>query len=107
MEFFYDFEASIKKKKKKKNPCATPFKMMFLYGHSRRMEFTRLSWDTLFLQEASRVQQSGQSSTQALKPLWNKIWALDVPNKVKTLIWRACKNSLPTKAKPVSAQDNT
>ncbi|KAK9999971.1 hypothetical protein SO802_019574 [Lithocarpus litseifolius] len=48
--------------------------------------------------EASRVQQPSQSSTQALKLLWNKIWALNVPNKVKTLIWRACKNSLPTKA---------
>ena len=44
------------------------------------------------------MQQPGQSSTQALKPLWNKIWALDVPNKVKTMIWRACKNSLPTTA---------
>ena len=54
-----------------------------------------------FLQEACRVQQPGQSSNQPLKPPWNKIWALDVPNKVKTLVWRACKNSLPTKVNMV------
>ena len=29
--------------------------------------------------------------------LWNKIWSLESPNKVKHLIWKACKNSLPTK----------
>ena len=27
------------------------------------------------------------------KGLWNKIWALDCPNKVRNLIWRACHNS--------------
>ena len=31
------------------------------------------------------------------KGLWNKIWALECPNKVRNLIWRACHNSLPSK----------
>ena len=44
------------------------------------------------------MKQPGQSSTQAMKPLWNKIWTLEVSNKVKTLLWKACNNSLPTKA---------
>ena len=29
--------------------------------------------------------------------LWKKIWALECPNKVRNLIWRACRNSLPSK----------
>ena len=31
------------------------------------------------------------------KGLWNKVWALDCPNKVRNLIWRAYHNSLPSK----------
>ena len=30
--------------------------------------------------------------------LWKNIWALHSPNKVKNLIQRACRNSMPTKA---------
>ena len=50
-----------------------------------------------FLQEANTLQQPGPSNAEAMKPLWSKIWGLEVPNKVKNLIWCACKNSLPTK----------
>ena len=31
------------------------------------------------------------------KELSKKIWALECPNKVRNLIWRACRNSLPSK----------
>ena len=34
---------------------------------------------------------------EVLKPLWNRIWGLHVPNKIKHLAWKACKNALPTK----------
>ena len=32
-----------------------------------------------------------------LKPLWKGIWSLNVASKVKNLVWRASKNSFPTK----------
>ena len=28
---------------------------------------------------------------------WKNIWSLEIPNKYKHLVWRACRNSLPTK----------
>ncbi|KAL0002556.1 hypothetical protein SO802_016337 [Lithocarpus litseifolius] len=31
------------------------------------------------------------------KVLWRTLWSLQVPKKIKNLVWRACKNSLPTK----------
>ena len=31
------------------------------------------------------------------KEIWKKIWALECPNKIRNLIWRACRNSLPSK----------
>lgn len=30
------------------------------------------------------------------KKFWKSIWSLEVPNKFKNLVWRACRNSLPT-----------
>lgn len=51
-----------------------------------------------FLQDSHLLQQHGPSTTESMKPLWEKIWTLGVPNKVKHLVWRACKNSIPTKA---------
>ena len=51
-----------------------------------------------FLQKEFQNQQPGPSNSEAMKPLWQKIWRLNVASKVKNLVWRACKDSLPTKS---------
>ena len=54
-----------------------------------------------FLQREFQNAQPGQSDGTGIKPLWQAIWNLPVPTKVKNLIWRAAKNSLPSKVKLV------
>uniref|UniRef100_A0A7N2N2Z4 RNase H type-1 domain-containing protein n=1 Tax=Quercus lobata TaxID=97700 RepID=A0A7N2N2Z4_QUELO len=50
-----------------------------------------------FLMNELHKADSGPSSTVAAKELWHAVWHLQVPSKVKNLVWRACRNSLPTK----------
>ena len=38
------------------------------------------------------------SNLSLTKRIWKDIWSLKVPNRVKTLIWRAGTDSLPSKA---------
>nr|POF24136.1 putative ribonuclease h protein [Quercus suber] len=37
-----------------------------------------------------------QEVTNDEKQLWNGIWSMRVPPKVKTLLWRACREAIPT-----------
>ena len=41
--------------------------------------------------------QASSLNVEASKSLWNNIWKLRVPNKVRHFVWRAVRNSLPTK----------
>ena len=45
----------------------------------------------------SRSPTVGTSNPSAHSSSWNHIWDLEVPNKIKHFIWRACRESLPTK----------
>uniref|UniRef100_A0A7N2MF44 Reverse transcriptase zinc-binding domain-containing protein n=1 Tax=Quercus lobata TaxID=97700 RepID=A0A7N2MF44_QUELO len=38
------------------------------------------------------------SKVQDDRKLWHKMWKLDVPPKVRTFLWRACSEILPTRA---------
>ncbi|XP_023892982.1 uncharacterized protein LOC112004977 [Quercus suber] len=50
-----------------------------------------------FLKEETEVLPS-QQPQNADSTLWKRLWSLKVPNKVKNLLWRACRNAMPTKA---------
>ena len=39
-----------------------------------------------------------EESANQGKVVWNGVWLLRSPNKVKNQIWHAYKNSMPTKA---------
>ena len=60
-----------------------------------------------FLYEEHLGKQPDPSDNDALNPLWKKISGLNVPNKVKHLTWRACKDSLPTKVNLVRRKITT
>ena len=50
-----------------------------------------------YLHEQQQHGLPGPLDHSVLTPLWKKIWGLQVPNKVKHLAWKACKDLLPTK----------
>ena len=44
---------------------------------------------------ASKSQTS--SNPSQYQEVWKHVWSCKVPNKVKSSLWRACKNALPVK----------
>lgn len=44
-----------------------------------------------------QMEQVEHSLAQRDKSLWNRIWQLQVPPKIKMFVWRACSNILPTR----------
>ncbi|KAK9990437.1 hypothetical protein SO802_025422 [Lithocarpus litseifolius] len=50
-----------------------------------------------FLQTELQNTRPGQSDGSRLNPLWQSMWSLTVPSKVRNLTWRAVPNSLPAK----------
>jgi len=41
---------------------------------------------------------AGSSNMENQKKFWKTLWQLQVPNKIKHFVWKACNDALPTKA---------
>lgn len=45
----------------------------------------------------NRFENGGSSNNLRMRTMWNEIWKLNCPNKIKHFMRRLCKNILPTK----------
>ena len=68
-----------------------PFTNNDIYTSKSRYRFLKAEEQTE-LDEEQRVKD---------KHVWRTLWSMQVPNKVKNLVWRACCNSLLTKENSV------
>ena len=50
-----------------------------------------------FLMEEKQAQLPSMSTESPLQHVWKEIWSLNVPKKIQQFMWRATKDSLPTK----------
>ena len=68
---------------------------VLIWPHSQDGQYSCKSgyW---FLKDEEAMDNAQNDAITDLK-LWKGIWTLQVPNKVKNLLWRACHNALPTK----------
>ena len=69
---------------------------VLIWPHSSNGRYSCKSGYRFLKEEAdlSYNQQSSATDTQ----LWKNLWSLQVPNKVRNLLWRACRDAMPTKA---------
>ncbi|KAM2783884.1 hypothetical protein COP1_013323 [Malus domestica] len=70
-----------------------------IWHHSRNGEYTvRTGYGVaLGLMENGDMGKKGRgmpSSAPSLSHVWNKIWNLEVPNKMKFFVWKCCNNAL-------------
>lgn len=63
------------------------------WGHTKHGLYSVRSGYWLGMLGTSQMQ--GMNSPDSSWKLWNRLWNIKGPPKLKHLLWRACKNSLP------------
>lgn len=79
-----DLEASTTKKIP---PCRTPQADTLTWPYNQNGDYSVKSAGYKFLQDEFQTQQPGSSTSDTSKPLWQAIWNLNVPGKVKNRLW--------------------
>ena len=67
------------------------------WPHTRDGVFSVRSGYQLCL-DLAETEAANSTSAEDTTAVWKAIWRLQVPNRVKNLLWRAGNNSLPTRA---------
>ena len=67
------------------------------WKENKKQEFSVMSAYQVALR-LNRAEVVEHSLAWEDKKLWNKVWRLGVPPKVRNLVWRACSDILPTRA---------
>ena len=69
-----------------------------VWAYTPKGDFTVRSAYKITLTEVSNGSTGETSDNQNRTLFWKTLWGLNVPNKVKSFAWRACRNIILTKA---------
>ena len=75
--------------------CTLPEDKIIWIGN-RRGEFSVKSAYHIAHSPIEANDRGESSSRDPCKPLWKRLWLLNLPAKIKVFAWRACVNGLPT-----------
>ena len=94
----YHFEASIIKAIPL-SPRRPKDSLVWTSNRSGKFSVRSAYFLQLEIERKSTGNDASSSNPARLHSFWNGIWATQVPPKIKTFIWRACNDSLPTQTK--------
>ena len=66
-----------------------PYSSNGLYNCKSRYKFLKM--------EEELMERTHDSATNEDTQVWKQIWSMNMPQKVKTLLWKACREAMPTK----------
>ena len=67
------------------------------WPHSSNGVYSCKSGYRFLKEEAAALGDVAQDHQNRDKHIWKSIWSMHTPQKVKTMLWRACREALPTK----------
>uniref|UniRef100_A0A2N9F2E6 Enoyl reductase (ER) domain-containing protein n=1 Tax=Fagus sylvatica TaxID=28930 RepID=A0A2N9F2E6_FAGSY len=70
-----------------------------IWAGTKKGIFTIKSAYDMLLSQAQASEASTSFSCSGENHLWSSIWSASVPPKIRTFMWRACKDILPTQTK--------
>ncbi|KAL5862339.1 hypothetical protein ACOSQ4_003635 [Xanthoceras sorbifolium] len=74
--------------------CSSPLRDSLIWHFDKKGCFSVKSAYRLALKDSCSDSPSG---SRAPFPWWKKLWALQIPSKIKIFCWRACREALPTR----------